>query len=232
MVDFRAVGFDLDGTLCDHRGAAQRAVEEFITILGARASESLLSLWFTIETEEFERWRTRQVSFAEQRRRRLRRFLPLVGRSVPPNDLELDALFARYLETYRREWRVFLGTLDLLDELRESGVKIGVLTNGDSAQQRDKLETLQLLPRIDAVCISDEIGYTKPDPRAFHALAAALHVDPSEVVFIGDDESHDLTGARRAGMHSALVEPSNQPDRLRRAIQQATRGSARSTVDD
>lgn len=233
MVVCRAVGFDLDGTLFDHRGSAWRALDVFITDLGGACTEELLSVWFTIEAQEFESWRTGQVSFVEQRRRRLRRFLPLIETPIPPEEVELDALFAAYLNAYRREWRVFPGTLDVLDELRESGVAIGVLTNGDSAQQRDKLATLHLVPRIDAVCISDEIGYTKPDPRAFHSLAAALGVEHADIVFIGDDELHDVTGARAAGMRAALVDPVDGPDRLRRAIQRAIgRVPHRGTRDD
>jgi len=221
MVEIRAVGFDLDGTLFDHAGAARRAVHQFAVGLVSSVPSSVDSLWLTIETEEFELWRSGQVSFAEQRRRRLQRFLPHIGASVPVDDAELDALFSGYIDAYRRAWRVFNGTIETLEELRASDIRIGVLTNGDGTQQRDKLHTLGLLPLVDEVCISGEIGFSKPDPRAFAGLVASLGVSYADVVFIGDSESHDVRAARAAGIRSGLVETGERPDRLARAIQRA-----------
>jgi len=222
MVGFRAVGFDLDGTLFDHAGAARRAIVQFVSDVGGRRTEHTVSRWFEIEAEEFESWRSGRGSFVDQRRRRLQRFLPLIGVADYLDDAALDAHFASYLSSYRREWRLFPGTRESLLALRESGARIGVLTNGDPAQQRDKLTALGLLPLLDAVCISGEIGSSKPDPRSFGCLVDSLGVERSQVLFIGDSEYHDVLGARAVGIRSALVDDSTRVDRISAAIRLAS----------
>ena len=88
--------FDLDGTLVDHEGAVVRALHDWLPRIGVApdAVPPLVSTWFAAEERHFASWRSGEISFAEQRRRRLRDVLPLIGRSVPddaelPDDLGL-----------------------------------------------------------------------------------------------------------------------------------------------
>lgn len=203
----RAVGFDLDGTLFDHRGSGRAGAAAFLGGLGLEVTESALDAWFAAEDEQFERWRSGEISFQEQRRERLRTVLPQVGVDVPGDDVGLDALFEDYLRAYRASWRAFPGALPLLRELRSRGVRLGVLTNGTEEQQRDKLARTGLDGAFDVVCTSERIGFQKPDERAFLALADALGVDPAACLFVGDDPAHDIAGARAAGMRALLVGP-------------------------
>lgn len=75
----RAVCFDLDGTLFDHRGSARAGATHFLESLKVAAAESALDSWFAAEDEQFERWRSGQISFQEQRRERLRTAQPSLG---------------------------------------------------------------------------------------------------------------------------------------------------------
>ncbi len=89
------------------------------------------------EDEHFERWRSGEIGFAEQRRERLRTVLPALGHPLDLDDTAaLDDLFADYLRRYRAAWRAFPGERDLLDDLRSRGYRLGLLTNGDAEQQR------------------------------------------------------------------------------------------------
>lgn len=63
MSDIRAIGFDLDGTLFDHRGAAGQAVGTFLLTLGFNPSPERRQMWFDIEAREFERWRSGEITF-------------------------------------------------------------------------------------------------------------------------------------------------------------------------
>lgn len=201
----RAVCFDLDGTLLDHRGSARAGATHFLESLGVAATESALDSWFAAEDEQFERWRSGQISFQEQRRERLRTVLPSLG-CQPPSDLtSLDSLFDGYLRSYRASWRAFPESVPLLQELRGRGYRLGLLTNGAEAQQLDKLAHTGLDGAFDAVCISERIGFQKPDERAFLTLAHELGVDASDCLFVGDNALQDLAGARSAGMDGLLI---------------------------
>ncbi|PZE72897.1 hypothetical protein DEJ27_00080 [Curtobacterium sp. MCPF17_018] len=95
----RAVCFDLDATLFDHRGSARAGATRFLESLEVAATESALNSWFAAEDAQFERWGSGQISFQEQRRERLRTVLPPLGCHPPTDEVGLDSLFDSYLSS-------------------------------------------------------------------------------------------------------------------------------------
>lgn len=206
MKNYLGVGFDLDGTLFDHEGAATTAIERYIRGLGETPTKNITGLWFAAEAVHYEEWRAGRITFAEQRRRRLRTLLAALKITGIDTDADLDAAFQNYLAEYEAAWRPYPDAVHLLAELKQQGTKIGVLTNGDHAQQLAKLRRTGLLPYIDAVCSSEQIGYAKPDPRAFRALVRMLAVPAGSLIFIGDNPDLDIAAARDAGIRASLVD--------------------------
>ena len=202
----RGVGFDLDGTLFDHAGSASTGVDEFLALFGVRPSADARALWFTAEEVQFERWRAGEISFQAQRRERLRSVLPALGVHAPADDAALDDLFQKYGRAYRRAWRAYPDSADLLKTLRPAGLRVGVLTNGTQEQQLDKLGAIGLIDSLDVVCTSERIGAHKPSPDAFRTLAGEMGVAPDECLFVGDNAEHDVAGARAAGMYTLLID--------------------------
>lgn len=95
--------------------------------------------------------------------------------------------------------------------------------NGNHEQQIDKLRVTGLASLVDVVCTSEDIGVTKPDPRAFEILASRLGCTPSEMLFIGDDLTLDVTAARAAGVAAAQVRRDRDgPTALGEAVRSAT----------
>lgn len=206
MTDVRAVGFDLDGTLFDHRGSATRGVEEFLAGLGVAPSENARALWFAAEEAGYARWSAGEISFQEQRRDRLRTVLPPLGVAVDQAPAVLDELFDAYLAAYRAAWRPFAGVPQALEALRARDLRLGILTNGSQDQQIDKLRRIGLIDAVDVVCTAEELGVWKPDPRAFEEFTHRLGVLPSECLFVGDHPEQDVAGAIAAGMPAVLID--------------------------
>jgi len=96
------------------------------------------------------------------------------------------------------------GVPGLLSELRERYC-VGLLTDGPSRAQRSKLEVLGWTDLFDAVVVTGELPAGKPDPRAFAALTDRLGVPPEETVYVGDNPTADIGGAKRAGMLAVQV---------------------------
>lgn len=201
-----AVGFDLDGTLFDHRGSATEGVRVFLRELGVKPTDEIVEFWFSVEEVEFEHWRSGRISFADQRRRRIRRVLTELGVEYQDGAADLDRLFERYLANYERAWRLYPDVDEVLTTLRHRGLRLGLLTNGSEEQQRRKLMRTGLEGRFDAICVSEEIGEQKPDRAAFDALARMLGVEPGRCLFVGDSPEQDIAGARAAGMRATLIE--------------------------
>ncbi|MEN0103130.1 MAG: HAD family phosphatase [Curtobacterium sp.] len=98
----------------------------------------------------------------------------------------------------RQPFRADPDVLDLLDELRSAGHGVAVLTNGTDTVP-DEVASFGLLDHVDAVFNSADIGFVKPDVRAFRHVLDAVGLDGSEVFFT-DDSERKLTGAAELGM--------------------------------
>ncbi len=92
-----------------------------------------------------------------------------------------------------------------VERLRACGLRLAVVTNGSSANQRAKLARSGVEPLLDVVVVSGEAGMSKPDPEIFARALAGLDVPPHEAVFVGDDPRRDVVGAARAGMRTVWV---------------------------
>lgn len=202
--DVDAVGFDLDGTLLDHPASATEGVRALADALGVPFTPALVDVWFAAEERHFGAWSAGLLGWDDQRRARIAEVRSAVG-AAPATAAQADAEFDVFRAGYRASWAAYDDVLDTLSRLRGDGVRIGVLTNGPGAQQRDKIERLGLSDLIDVVCAADEIEAPKPDARAFAALLAQLGTRADRTLFIGDDPALDVEGARRAGLRAARV---------------------------
>jgi putative hydrolase of the HAD superfamily len=64
-----------------------------------------------------------------------------------------------------------------------------------------------LLPWLEFVLDSSEVGVEKPDPRIFRLALERAGLAPDEAVYVGDIYSIDVLGARAAGMGAVLLDP-------------------------
>ncbi len=109
----------------------------------------------------------------------------------------------------RRASGVFLfdGVRELLTDLRAAGLGLGLLTNGLSEAQWDKIHSLRLDTSFDAIAVAGDVGIYKPDPQAFARLLDRLGARPSRTLFVGDSYDMDILGAHAVGMATAWIRP-------------------------
>lgn len=98
--------------------------------------------------------------------------------------------------------------IELIDILRRSGYKVGLLSNA-SSQVKSKILNLNISSHFDLLLFSADLKLQKPDPRAFQALAEALNVDMAELVFI-DDAEKSLSTAQQTGFTPILYSSFDQ----------------------
>jgi putative hydrolase of the HAD superfamily len=159
-------------------------------------------------------WRDGRITFAEQRRRRLRDFLGTGG-----TDAELDEIFAGYLTYYEDAWRPFDDAAGALAELAAAGLATAVLTNGSRGQQLRKLSRTGLADRAGPVFAVDDLGVAKPHADAFRKACARWGYAPGEVLSVGDDHALDVLGARVAGLPAVHLDrhgrgPAGETERI------------------
>lgn len=94
--------------------------------------------------------------------------------------------------------------LDYVDELRNRGVNVSILSN-DGSSLRGYIEALGIAHYFDDVYISGEIGMMKPDLRIYQYVTRQLKIHPDQILFI-DDKQSNVEGARRAGLQAEVYQ--------------------------
>lgn len=101
--------------------------------------------------------------------------------------------------------RPFPKTTSTLINLKSKGYSLGVISNGITIKQWEKLIRLGIHHFFDEVVTSDEVGFEKPHKRIFEVALNKIDCTPKQAVMIGNKFSEDIMGALNAGMSAILV---------------------------
>ena len=199
---FAAVAFDLDGTLYPNASLQSRLLPFF-----ARNWRLLLAFDRArglIRGEQERRPDLARPDFYDWQAELTAGFLGAAGLPVDASETKalIERRIYRGLEPLFRKVRLFPHVVELLAELRLSGLKVGLLSD---FPPEAKLENLGLAGAWDAALCSERCGALKPSAVPFNALAEALGREPGETLYVGNSAAYDALGARRAGMKAALV---------------------------
>jgi putative hydrolase of the HAD superfamily len=89
-----------------------------------------------------------------------------------------------------------------LRELKNNGIKLALITNGDGNEQRTKIERFGMERFFNTCLVEGELGYGKPDPRIFQIALTQLAVNSKQAWMVGDRLEYDIEGAQRLGIYS------------------------------
>lgn len=228
MMDLpKALIIDLDGTILDSGGNADdvwcQVCREFAPRLGNVSAKHLHTAVMDAQDwlwGDLERARRGRLDLPQARRDLLTRaltHLAILDAAV------LDEMSDRYSYLRDERLRPFLGAIDALQRLRDTGVRMALLTNGSSDSQRGKVDKHGLAEFFDHIQIEGEFGIGKPDERAFRSSLDALGVGPHDAWMIGDNLEFDIHAAQQIGIYAIWmdahdnglpVETTVRPDRI------------------
>ncbi|MCW2794308.1 MAG: ppaX [Nocardioides sp.] len=179
---FSAVAFDLDGTLVDTLPAMEAGFNEMLSPLVGRS----------ISREEI-------VS-------RLGPSLVDIMRIYDPETPEQRAAtyLERSIQLHLDHARLYPGIRELLEELRNRGYRMAVVTSKRRKTAIPTLEALGIADFFVTVVAEDDVTRMKPDPEPVEMTAAALGVDPSDLLVVGDNPT-DMYAAHAAGSAAAAA---------------------------
>lgn len=189
---YKAIGFDLDGTLVN--------THVNYSDLNDVNRHVLQPLGFPVD----EIWEDRSLTS----RQPLYDWLAAHGRSSERESLD-RILDERCLEVEKLGMRgsnVYAGIMETLEWLKENGYKLGVVTRGGHEYAMEVLSEYGMLGFFDVIHGRDDFGYAdaKPSPRAMVHLAEAFGVELSDMLYVGDSptdfESADAAGVDYAGV--------------------------------
>ncbi len=185
----RTVVFDLDGTLVHSAPDLHAAANRMLADLGQGPLELETVIGFIGHGVEAL----------------VRRCLRHVGQD--PQDLgrALALFHAHYARDLTTLTRPYPGVVDLLTQLQDSGLALGLCTNKPEKPARDLCHALDLERFFPVILGGDTLEVRKPDPAPLRHVIEALGGMVPETLYVGDSETDYLT-ARRGGVRFAYFE--------------------------
>jgi putative hydrolase of the HAD superfamily len=187
--------FDIDDTLVDHTGAATAGARVLHESVGSPLQrDEFLTRWGEALERNYDRYLAGELTLPELRRERVR---DVVDRAL--TDAAADRLADIYQSGYEAGWSLFPDVTACLDRLASSH-SLGIISNGDTRQQRNKLTAAGIAERFACILISEECGHSKPSKEIFLRACQIAGEPVTNAIYVGDRYDVDAEGARAAGL--------------------------------
>ncbi|MCG6911342.1 MAG: HAD-IA family hydrolase [Deltaproteobacteria bacterium] len=117
---------------------------------------------------------------------------------------EVDKCWEKIQLATEDYWIPFGDVHEVLGELRDSSLRMGVISNWDRSAKY-LLKRHGLIGYFEHCIISSEVGLDKPDPAIFNLAMQQAEADPRECVYVGDNYYDDAVGSRQVGMQALIL---------------------------
>lgn len=195
--------FDIDDTLyssTDFAWSAREAAVRAMIDLGVRADPELVMKELREVVEEFS-------SNDDRHYDRLLERLPRAAIHNINKELVVTGGVIAYHTTKWEMFRISEDAEELLRDLSQTKLSLGIISAGITKKQMEKVLRLKLLRFVEPnlVFITDQQGIAKTNVKLYQRAARIARVSPREAMHVGDHPLRDVQTAKRAGMLATLV---------------------------
>lgn len=202
MARYDYVLFDADHTLYDFDRAERRALRQTLEERGYPFNEETEGCYRTINNALWDKLNRGEVEQGWLLVERFAAFTRAMGGKDDPVEFNRD-----YLAHLAQGGDVFPGAEALCCALAPH-CTLAIVTNGVASAQHGRIGRSPLRDLFAHVFISEEVGYSKPDPRFFEAVLRTLDIqDKSRAVVVGDNLISDIGGGSAAGLDTIWYNP-------------------------
>ena len=188
MLDFKALLFDLDGTLLD-------TAPDFISAINKQLAKH------GREPLSGDAIRT-SVTHGS---------VGIIERvyKIPQDDPQFEILREEFLELYLsnifEKTVVFSGLKQVLDSCHQNSIPWGIVTNKPLKYTAPLLTEIGLDKQSATTVCPDHVANPKPDPEALLLACSQMNINPSDCIYIGD-HIRDIQAGKSAGMRTIAAE--------------------------
>ena len=95
----------------------------------------------------------------------------------------------------------------IIEALYKKGIKLGIITDGYTVTQRNKLKVLDIEKYFEYIVVTDELGreFWKPHQKPYEIIKEKLGIEYENMVYVGDNVSKDFITANKLGMNTIFV---------------------------
>lgn len=203
----RLIMFDMDDTLISsYRGEPKTVWErtlapfeaELANVTVAAAAEAIFAAAQRFWSDS-TRHREGRLDLARTRSEITHQGLSAAGIA----DRALSTAVSEAFQTLRdQEMTLFPDAHETLDSLRERGVLLALITNGQSKMQRPKIERFALEHRFEHIQIEEEFGIGKPEPQSYLNILETFDVAAADSWIVGDNLEWEVAAPQKLGIHA------------------------------
>jgi putative hydrolase of the HAD superfamily len=194
----RAIFFDIDDTLF--------STSEFAESARRNAARAMVRAGLKVDPEDVLRELKEVVAEFTSNHdfhfdKTIRRFpASALGETNPA--IVVAAGVIAYHETKWRQLLPFKDAVDALRRLAETDLVRGVITDGLTVKQAEKLLRLDVYRHLSpgAIFISDQFGVGKANPKFYRMALERLGLEPGQTMHVGDNPKADVDSPNRAGL--------------------------------
>lgn len=184
MLDFKALLFDLDGTLLDTAPDFITAVEKQLKIRGGQLLDG--NLVRTSVTHG-------SIGIIES----------VYG--IKQDNPNFESLKEEFLELYlgniAEKTQLFDGLQIVLDSCEKHNIPWGIITNKPLKYTQPVLEALGMEQQSATTICPDHVTHPKPDPEGLLLACSEINLTPADCIYVGD-HIRDIQAAKSAGMRT------------------------------
>lgn len=196
------ITFDIDDTLYASTDFARLARENALKAMIAAGLEVTLEQ-AAAELDEVV------AEFSSNDERQFDRLLERLPKTCSSgyNPIMLVAIgVAAYHDTIHESFMPYEDGVEAFKRLSTRGFSLGVVTQGRTIKQAEKIARLRILPYLHkrAIFFSDQLGISKASPKFYRRAAEIFSADPRHCMHVGDRPDRDIDSANTAGWITVL----------------------------
>ena len=207
----KAILFDLDNTLFDHDRAELESLKKiyrsYRKLFNGISFDTFYErfqinndmFWKKLVAGETNRWQSRHGRFA------------LTLQDCNLDNSQAAEMFSVYLSIYIHNHYYIDGAENLLRTLKKKKYTLGIITNGFTTVQENKIDGLGIRRYFDTIVMSEKVGVMKPHPKIFDTALTKIECEARDCLFVGDSYESDVVGALRSGLNAVWFNPKHNP---------------------
>ena len=189
----RGAIFDVDGTLLDSMFIWDTIGEAYLRSIGYQPKENLNETFKNMSLHQAARYYQTEYG---------------VTQSIDEIMDGVNAMLERY---YRFEVPLKPGVAELLERLRQDGIKLCIATATDRHLVEAALDRCGVLSCFGEIFTCNEVGHGKDEPDIFEAALRFLGTEKSETV-VFEDSLYAIRTAKETGFPVAAVYDSHEKE--------------------
>lgn len=208
MENIKAIIFDADDTLIDHKACEEQALINVFKGLKQEYKEEYQNIFRPLDRNLWDSVAkgTNVVSKEEIPEYRFKKFFDEIDLKITDYQ-KANILFQ---EGLANSTAVIQNAKEIVEYLRHKQYSLHIVTNGLVKLQKPRIINSEIAEYISDIIISEAVGVAKPNPEIFNILLNKINIKPEEAVMIGDSLEKDIKGAIDAGIYAIWYNPDNK----------------------